>query len=437
MIHCIYLYFQERRRILCDQGLARERRIFAGLELFCFPASWLTLLVILPLRILSAYTGHIIPVWTDRLLDILLSAAVGYITNYIAVEMLFKPYQQQKWHPLSILTLGYWKQGLVPRNKNRIGEELGNQIEKKLLNPEEMADELCTMATALFQNRDVIKSFCSSVKELLLKHENQIVEFLLPHIEESLRQSLMEIITRERFLHFLDMEILPRLKDVENRKIITRYLTDAFQKRSPELTDSLKKELGELVFDYLNGKLPFGFGADVLADGLTACINWAEIERRIRWKLGEESTHEMLQEELSALFDKTENWLQSPEAAAKIKEMEQGFRQYILVFVHQYLQNRLACLVDRAIASKTLWEWVENGLFPSFQPGLEKFIREQGKDKIAVHLKLANRVALAVQKQDVREFHEMVNSLAAQHLGAIQVLGYFLGGVVGFIQIFT
>ena len=34
---------------------------------------------------------------------------------------------------------------------------------------------------------------------------------------------------------------------------------------------------------------------------------------------------------------------------------------------------------------------------------------------------------------DVKEFHGMVNEVSAQHLGAIQVLGYILGALAGFL----
>ena len=52
-------------------------------------------------------------------------------------------------------------------------------------------------------------------------------------------------------------------------------------------------------------------------------------------------------------------------------------------------------------------------------------------------LDISRRIAEAVDKQDVKEFHSMINSIAAQHLGAIQVLGYFLGALVGAAQIFV
>ena len=42
-----------------------------------------------------------------------------------------------------------------------------------------------------------------------------------------------------------------------------------------------------------------------------------------------------------------------------------------------------------------------------------------------------------MENQDVKEFHEMIDSIAARHLGAIQVLGYILGLVIGLLQLFV
>ena len=41
----------------------------------------------------------------------------------------------------------------------------------------------------------------------------------------------------------------------------------------------------------------------------------------------------------------------------------------------------------------------------------------------------------SIREQDVREFHAMINAVAAEHLGAIQVLGYVLGFVIGLFQV--
>ena len=69
-----------------------EHRIFAACELLCKPISFLSLLMIPGWAILQRF-GVDIPAWiTSCLHPILVSAAIGYLTNWIAIEMLFKPY---------------------------------------------------------------------------------------------------------------------------------------------------------------------------------------------------------------------------------------------------------------------------------------------------------------------------------------------------------
>ena len=183
-------YFQDvkiRWSLILNSSVEKERRIFAGLELFCFPISILTLFLLLPLRIAGAQTGWFVLVspW-NHVFDILLSAAIGYITNYIAIEMLFKPYEKSGKHLFSILSLGYWKQGLVPKNKSKIGVELGKQVETKLLNPEQLANDLCDMVMKLLRDKNIIVKIKVTVQTLLKNHENKIIEFLVPRFHATL-----------------------------------------------------------------------------------------------------------------------------------------------------------------------------------------------------------------------------------------------------------
>lgn len=56
-------------------------------------------------------------------------------------------------------------------------------------------------------------------------------------------------------------------------------------------------------------------------------------------------------------------------------------------------------------------------------------IRTKGLPLIIEKLDIEGRIKTAVDAMDVKEFHGMVNDVAAQHLGAIQVLGYLLGAL--------
>lgn len=60
---------------------------------------------------------------------------IGWITNYIAIKLLFRPIK-----PVKIL--GYKIQGVIPARKSEIAVSIGNVIEKQLLSPEEILNNL-------------------------------------------------------------------------------------------------------------------------------------------------------------------------------------------------------------------------------------------------------------------------------------------------------
>lgn len=55
----------------------------------------------------------------------IISALIGYVTNYIAVVMLFRPHRPRRFWGLSL-------QGLVPRRQKEIARSLGAMIERDL-----------------------------------------------------------------------------------------------------------------------------------------------------------------------------------------------------------------------------------------------------------------------------------------------------------------
>ena len=405
---------------------------------WCFPISILTLFLLLPLRIAGAQTGWFVLVspW-NHVFDILLSAAIGYITNYIAIEMLFKPYEKDGKHLFSILSLGYWKQGLVPKNKSKIGVELGKQVETKLLNPEQLANDLCDMVMKLLRDKNIIVKIKVTVQTLLKNHENKIIEFLVPRIEASLCETVSRFLTKDKLIEVWDKTVVPQLKNEDNRKLAARQITESLKRRSPELIEVLKSELREIVLNYLSEKLPFGLGAETISNGLVGIINWQDIEVRMCDKLDSESTVELIKAELLTLLNKVEEWANTDVGAAKVDAVVNNMKDKIITLIREFLQEKLPALAGSVLDSESLWQWIENELLPGAEPQIEAFIKTTGKTVIMQKLDISRRIAEAVDKQDVQEFHSMINSIAAQHLGAIQVLGYFLGAIVGTAQIFV
>ena len=74
------------------------------------------------------------------LFSILMGALIGYGTNTLAVEMLFRPFAPKY--------IGKWRlpftPGLIPKEQGRIAESLGAVIETELFSPEVVSDALNT-----------------------------------------------------------------------------------------------------------------------------------------------------------------------------------------------------------------------------------------------------------------------------------------------------
>ena len=143
------------------------------------------------LLLLQVTTGIAGPEWFRLyLFPVLLSAAVGYLTNYIAIEMLFKPYERWEFHWIRLATFGLWRQGMVPANKDKIGRVLGEEIPQRLLNPEAISAELCETAAGFTSNPAFIERIRKSVQVLLNHHKERIAAFLVPQIQSSLKEAL-------------------------------------------------------------------------------------------------------------------------------------------------------------------------------------------------------------------------------------------------------
>lgn len=71
----------------------------------------------------------------------IVSALIGYVTNYIAVAMLFRPHQP-------IRLVGLRLQGLVPRRQKEIARSLGSMIEHNLFSHDDIKEALKNVETS-------------------------------------------------------------------------------------------------------------------------------------------------------------------------------------------------------------------------------------------------------------------------------------------------
>ena len=105
------------------------------------------------------------------LFSILMGALIGYGTNTLAVEMLFRPFTAKY--------IGKWRlpftPGLIPKEQGRIAESLGELIERELFSPKVVSEALdtpeakATIAAWLDQLFDTAAASDKTPRELLIQ----------------------------------------------------------------------------------------------------------------------------------------------------------------------------------------------------------------------------------------------------------------------------
>lgn len=419
--------FAIRWRTALDRDKPTSERVFAAAEIVCLPVSVATFAYVVAEVIsrrvfnsdlLTPAGGLFFARWA---LPILTAAAIGYVTNWLAIQMLFRPYEVRKW-------LFIWKQGLLPRNKAKMARELGQTFGARLLKPDKLVAELSSKASGFLSRPDVIDKFKGEAQSFVKNHVDAIAAFLVPEIEGAAGNMLDGLLAPEKIRSFWDETLAPRLNDDATRALIASKIIEVIRKSAPGFARTIQDELR----GYISGKFPFG--GDIVA-GLI--VEFFADEQTIADKIAnwmkKPETLEMLKEKLVLLGEKAGEWVHSADGQKAVGGFASELKGKAHDALSAYVKEAIPKLVGNALDSPKIWDWVETSALPSLRGRLESFIAENG-DTMLASFDLPGKIESAVNALSMKDFHAMLDRLMAQHLSAIQVLGYVLGAVVGALQ---
>ena len=153
------------------------------------------------------------------LVMILISGAIGWITNWVAIKMLFRPHKQ--------INLGLFKiQGLIPKRKAEIGSGIANIIQNELISVkdviakidrEEFSKRLNSLIDEvldknlkkkvkekfpllqMFFTDKVAKDVGNTIKDIVMENQEKIFEIFSNYAEENID---FEIIISDKISNF-------------------------------------------------------------------------------------------------------------------------------------------------------------------------------------------------------------------------------------------
>lgn len=156
-----------------------------------------------------------------------IGAMIGWITNYVAIKMLFRPYKE--------INFGLFKiQGLIPKRKHEIAISIADTVQKELISlkditnsldgdelekrmgdmidkilDEKLEGELVKKfpMLAMFMSEDMLKKIKNMIKTSILENKDAIIEMFSNYLEEKVN-------FREIIIKNVDGFSLEKLEDI-------------------------------------------------------------------------------------------------------------------------------------------------------------------------------------------------------------------------------
>ena len=313
----------------------------------------------------------------------LLGGVIGYITNDIAIRMLFRPHKAKYVFGIHIP----FTPGIIPKEKGRIAEAVGGVISENLMNKEVLEKYLLS--------EDMVGKVRSAVKEFIAtqqRNDETVVQFLRHYLSkeeiDTFAQNINQSITKQTYEKLADSSVGEKVAHIAIDHVAQKLTIDGAQ----ELLTGIGGALGGL------GGMAAGlFGGNFVAKFLGMLREPAEhfLAKNINTMLrdnGEEIVSNMIGGEVDNFLNKPVSKLlegHEEQLAQAVNTIESIYRSIITEHLPKILQS-----ID-----------------------ISKIVRER------------------INEMDVNETEKLIFQVMDKELKAIVWLGALLGLVMGSINI--
>lgn len=313
----------------------------------------------------------------------LLGGVIGYITNDIAIRMLFRPHTAKYIFGIHIP----FTPGIIPKEKGRIAEAVGGVISENLMNKEVLGKYLLS--------EDMVGKVRSAVEEFIAtqqRNDDTVSQFLGHYLSkeeiDTISQNINQSITKQTYEKLADSSVGEKVAHIAIDHVAQKLTIDGAQ----ELLSGIGGALGGL------GGMAAGlFGGNIVAKFLGMLREPAEhfLAKNINTMLrdnGEEIVSNMIGGEVDNFLNKPVSKLlegHEEQLAQTVNTIESIYRSIITEHLPKILQS-----ID-----------------------ISKIVRER------------------INEMDVNETEKLIFQVMDKELKAIVWLGALLGLVMGSINI--
>lgn len=166
-------------------------------------------------------------------IPVIVGAIIGYVTNWLAIKMLFWPHEEKK-------ILGFripFTPGLIPKERNRIAKSVGETVGEYLLSPEVVINSLTDNRIEFY-----IKGWVESNVSRLREEERTIKAFIMILFKENYSRIIKGV--KDRITGYICTEVR---KDVFKQKIMGLIENSLLDESMEGIYEFLKQKIGLLL----------------------------------------------------------------------------------------------------------------------------------------------------------------------------------------------
>lgn len=315
----------------------------------------------------------------------LLGGLIGYITNDIAIRMLFRPHKAKYLFGIHIS----FTPGIIPKEKGRITEAIGGVISENLMN-NEVLEKYLLSDEMIGKVRSAVEGFISTQQQ----NQESVARFLGHYLSkdeiDSIAQNINQSITKQTYEKLADSSVGDKVAHIAIDHVAQKLTIDGAQ----ELLSGIGGALGGL-----KGMAAGLFGGNIVAKFLGMLREPAEhfLAKNINTMLrdnGEEIVSNMIGGEVDHFLDKPVCKLlegHEEQLAQTVDTIESIYRSIITEHLPKILES-----ID-----------------------ISKIVRER------------------INEMDVNETEKLIFQVMDKELKAIVWLGALLGLLMGCINCFV
>ena len=310
----------------------------------------------------------------------LIGAVIGYITNWLAIKMLFRPREAKYIFGMKLP----FTPGLIPKEKSRIANKVGETVGTHLLNSDSLSKAL---------KDDKIKA---KFNEVAKEKINQVINSNST-LEEALKNTLGEnyYALKGNMINNIAKTILESIQEEEFKNKLKFYIVDSIKER-------LNKN-PEKIIDFINSNKFREVIINTLEEEKTRDIIGKALLKEVK-TLGKEDLtieeiipenikpyiEEYVKSQKDTLVDIIKNLLRDDEVSHKIKSaINDNIPSIVSMFLSgDVIYGKLVSLVDKSLSEEENKEYICDAALAFVHESMKKkvsdVINNVGEEKLEV-----------------------------------------------------